>query len=302
MNAAALTEGLSGRWLGTYGIACCPAHHDRNPSLSISQADNGRVLLHCHRGCPQDEVIGVLERRGLWKACRDRTLHTGSFSADQFSPSTEAKKQRSIDIARLLWQRSRSPAGTLVEVYLRHRGITGPLPPTLRFLPDAFHSTTGLRLPVMIAAVTIEPALQVVAVHRTYLSADGAGKAAVSPNKTMLGPVSGAAVHLASAGKVLALAEGIETALSVQAATGLPTWAALSASGIEMLVLPDLPLAAEVQIYADHDLNGRGQGAAELAANRLLAEGRKIRIILPPEPGTDFNDVLRQPSNFEVAA
>ena len=42
--------------------------------------------------------------------------------------------------------------------------------------------------------------------------------------------------------------EGVETALSVMEATGLPAWAALSAGGIEGLVLPDLPIAAEVVI------------------------------------------------------
>ena len=31
--------------------APCPAHEDRNPSLSISEGDDGRALLFCHRGC-----------------------------------------------------------------------------------------------------------------------------------------------------------------------------------------------------------------------------------------------------------
>ncbi len=32
-------------------MACCPAHDDSNPSLSISRGDDGRILLHCHAGC-----------------------------------------------------------------------------------------------------------------------------------------------------------------------------------------------------------------------------------------------------------
>jgi putative DNA primase/helicase len=76
-------------------------------------------------------------------------------------------------------------------------------------------------------------------------------------------------------------------------ATGWPGWATLSASGIEALVLPPLPIAATVIIAADHDLNGIGQGAAHKAARRWLAEGRRVRIPLPPEPDTDWNDVLR---------
>jgi len=36
--------------------ACCPAHEDHDPSLSISAGDDGKVLLHCHAGCTFDEV------------------------------------------------------------------------------------------------------------------------------------------------------------------------------------------------------------------------------------------------------
>lgn len=37
-------------------VALCPAHEDRSPSLSISQADDGRALVHCHAGCSTDSV------------------------------------------------------------------------------------------------------------------------------------------------------------------------------------------------------------------------------------------------------
>lgn len=41
---------------GTYQ-ARCPAHADRGPSLSITQLDDGRVLLHCFAGCSVHEVV-----------------------------------------------------------------------------------------------------------------------------------------------------------------------------------------------------------------------------------------------------
>ena len=47
-------------------VACCPSHDDRTPSLSIKNASSGTVLVHCHAGCTQDEVIGALRNRGLW--------------------------------------------------------------------------------------------------------------------------------------------------------------------------------------------------------------------------------------------
>ena len=36
--------------------AKCPAHEDRNPSLSIREV-NGKILVHCHAGCPFERVI-----------------------------------------------------------------------------------------------------------------------------------------------------------------------------------------------------------------------------------------------------
>jgi putative DNA primase/helicase len=49
--------------------ALCPAHEDRNPSLAIRLADDGRVLLHCHAGCPKGEVVSAmgLEWRDLFE-------------------------------------------------------------------------------------------------------------------------------------------------------------------------------------------------------------------------------------------
>lgn len=40
--------------------AKCPAHEDRNPSLSVSQGDDGRILLNCHAGCTSTEIVESL--------------------------------------------------------------------------------------------------------------------------------------------------------------------------------------------------------------------------------------------------
>ena len=47
----------SGRWL-----ACCPAHGDKSPSLSIKEAQDGRLLIHCFAGCG---AVDILESIGL---------------------------------------------------------------------------------------------------------------------------------------------------------------------------------------------------------------------------------------------
>jgi hypothetical protein len=40
--------------------ACCPAHDDGTPSLSIRALDDGRVLLNCYAHCKVEEVLGAL--------------------------------------------------------------------------------------------------------------------------------------------------------------------------------------------------------------------------------------------------
>ena len=47
-------------------IACCPAHDDRNPSLSIDDGDNGLPLVNCLAGCSQAAVIEALKQRNVW--------------------------------------------------------------------------------------------------------------------------------------------------------------------------------------------------------------------------------------------
>lgn len=66
MNAKALTKALAGRWNGSSGTACCPGHDDKKPSLSISEGENGCVLVRCHAGCEQEHVIDALRARSLW--------------------------------------------------------------------------------------------------------------------------------------------------------------------------------------------------------------------------------------------
>ena len=44
-----LLEGV--RRTGKEYTALCPAHDDHSPSLSVSETEDGRILVHCHAGC-----------------------------------------------------------------------------------------------------------------------------------------------------------------------------------------------------------------------------------------------------------
>lgn len=41
-------------------VACCPAHDDKEPSLSLDTGDNGKILLKCHAGCTFEEIVNAL--------------------------------------------------------------------------------------------------------------------------------------------------------------------------------------------------------------------------------------------------
>ena len=207
-------------------------------------------------------------------------------------PAPKAEKQderaaKRTEVALVIWRASRPALNTPVEKCLRHRDITIPVPPSLRYNPSVKYAPSGLYLPCMVAAVQA-PDRNVTAIHRTYIRDDGRSKAGVSTPKMALGPIGAGAVRLGPAGPVLGIAEGIETGLSAAQLFGLPVWAALSASRLDRLWLP--PEAREVHIFADN--GAAGYEAAERAAKAFQAQGRRVVVRFPPEQFGDWNDAL----------
>jgi len=41
-------------------VARCPAHNDKRPSLSLSEGQDGRALVHCHAGCSVESIVAAL--------------------------------------------------------------------------------------------------------------------------------------------------------------------------------------------------------------------------------------------------
>ncbi len=109
-------------------------------------------------------------------------------------------------------------------------------------------------------------------------------------SKFMLGTSKGCAMRLAPIAEHIGLSEGIEDALSVTQLYGLPCWATGSTSGLTNVQLP--PEITQVTIYSDGD--AAGVDAARKAAQRLIAEGRKVEIFAPPDGIKDFNELLKK--------
>jgi hypothetical protein len=179
--------------------------------------------------------------------------------------------------------------------YLASRGITIPLPPSLRGAP-ALRRPDGGNGPAMVARVDGLDG-ELIGVHRTWLDSDESGQWH-RRDRALLGSVGGGAVRLAQAAETLLIAEGIETALAAMQATAQPTWAALSTSGVMALLLPTF--VRTVVILADHDRSGAGERAARTAAQRWRAEGRRVRIYISPHVGDDAADRLLATAADEV--
>jgi len=297
MNAESIAKALGGRKAGGCWTAQCPAHDDRTPSLSIRDADHGKVLLRCHAGCDQEKVIATLQSRGLWpeKGSRRITRLAPHSVIKRTEPDRDDAKRTEAALA--IWQVAMPAGGSLVETYLGSRSLHLPPTPTLRFHAGLKHPSGGI-WPAMIALVTRGHDDAPLAIHRTFLACDGGGKAPVDPQKMMLGPCRGGAVRLAATGDVLMVGEGIETCLAAIRATGRAAWAALSTAGLRALDLPDD--VRDVIVLADGD--DPGETAARDCAWRWKWEGRRVRIARPPR-GMDFNDMLmHRASHIEEGA
>jgi hypothetical protein len=288
-DARELSTALGGRWHGSYGAAPCPVCQPERKrgqnALTLADGRNGRMVLDCKKSACA--FLDILAAAGL---------RTGDYRAPD--PATLAQREREAKAeaekraaqAKRLWQESLPIAGTLAEVYLRGRGITCPLPPTLRFHPEAWHGPTARRYPAMVAAVQ---GAGLPAVHRTYLRPDGAGKAGLDGgDKLMLGGTQGGAVRLADGPSRLVVAEGIESGLSLLCGLlddPITLWAGLSTSGLRGLRLPPQP--GRLTIATDGDAPGRE--AAHALAERAHGLGWQVGI-LDPGNGADFNDILRR--------
>jgi hypothetical protein len=237
MDAKHLTQSLRGKWYGLYGCAPCPVcqpeGHKTQNALTLADGAGGKLLLNCKKsGCDYRDIATAAG------------ISQGSFvPPDPETIAKRAAEQRKADAKRAqqaqrVWMSTQPIAGTIAESYLRGRGITCPLPDTLRFHPQCWHAT-GKRFPALVALVEGGKGF---AVHRTYLCDDGSSKAGIVPAKAMLGAVQGGAVRLPTGPQPLIVAEGIETALSLSSGllrTPATVWAALSTSGIRSLQLPD---------------------------------------------------------------
>ena len=141
-----------------------------------------------------------------------------------------------------------------------------------------------------------DPSGKPVSLHQTFITSDGQ-KALVPKVKKLrpsvsTAPISGGAVQLCPPTPVLAVAEGLETLLSVESATGMQGWGLLNATLMGNWIV--CMGVKHVYIWEDADAAGE-VNAAKLEKN-LLSAGIKVTRCNPklftPDSDMDWNDIL----------
>ncbi len=248
----------------------------------------------------------------VWTA-RRRELMTPAERADmarrlihaKTQRETQQRQQRADNAQRnaALWAKTvQVTDGDPVSLYLRRRGLAGPVPEALRLHPSLTYWDGGDRgsYPAMIAPLIRADGV-VLALHRTYLTAHGS-KAAVPTVKKLTGaagPLAGACIPLHDAQDgVIGIAEGIETAQAAHLASGVPTVAAYCANNLAAYAWP--PAVKRIVVFADAD--PAGAAAAQSLKARAIGAGLSVAVMTPTTPGVDWCDVWAQRAALTVAA
>lgn len=220
----------------------------------------------------------------------------------------EDAKRRSATLSKV-WKQAQPIQGTLAEDYLRSRSILGCsstwhdlyFHPALSYKED--DNSPWTKHPGMLAVIRNVDGTPVT-LHRTFLNADGTGKADVSRQKMMLAqpkPLDGACIMLdrpveTSFGGLLGVAEGIENGLAIREATGCPMWVGISDRIMEKMSYWDS--ISTIIVWADAEPSGAGLRAAKNIADKWVNRGKQVIIKDPsgvlPREKVDWNDVYAE--------
>jgi putative DNA primase/helicase len=293
MSAESIAKALGGRKAGTAWMAPCPAHEDSEPSLSIKDAEGGAVLVHCHAGCDQSQVIAELRSRGLWhEGSNLRLSYSHPASPARLACRQPVESVLNRRLAAALWQEATPIAGTIAAVYLATRrilhlagGIDGRV---LRFHPSCPYD--GSRHPCLLALMRDVCIDEPRAIQRTALTQTGE-----KIGRRTLGPKTGAAIKLSADEDVtmgLAVGEGLETVLSAVRLGFSPAWAVGDAGNVR--AFPVLSGVECLTIIVDNDESGTGQRAALDCSSRWTGAGREVFRVVPDRRGDDLNNILQR--------
>ena len=259
---------------GNHRLSCpaCGRERRNDKTLGVTVDHAGAGVAHCFR-CNYVETHRP-DGNVIHRAPRQVAPASGKF--DTLS-----------DYGRSLWASCVPLAGTVGEQYLVHRRAVVP-PGDLRFHPNLAHKPSGKSGPALVALVTNAITGKPMSLHRTWVTPTG--KADLDPPRLLLGNhhKQGGVIRLWPDEFVthgLAIAEGIETALSLAHAYQ-PAWACIDAGNMAVM-----PVLAGVEcLLIAQDREPAGEKAAATCAARWAAAGVDVRVT--DQCQNDVNDVL----------
>jgi len=250
---------------------------------------DGTGSYYCNQCGAGTGLLLVRKLRG-WDhrtACGEVDKLIGNDNRQSYSASTEKSPgSKAVAIKRLL-NEARHP--DVVTGHLRKRGLAVGSSVLRGHWRCPYYDENGKLVgtfPAVIAPI-IGPDGSLQSAQRIYTSAD------LDPRKKTMPAVDtikGAAVRPFEVDEEFGIAEGIETALAAYQLFGIPVWAALCENGIKTFQPP--PGTAGIHIFADNDANYVGQEAAYSLARRLTRHAIAVEVHIPPEPDSDWLDVL----------
>jgi len=262
-DGRAIAAALGGKRVSKGWRFRCPCHNDRHPSCGM--LDSGH--LKCFANCSSEDVAAALDRMG--------------FKDDGIAPRRRSRieiasdRRSSAEYAQKIWSECDvTPYNTsTVASYLKHRGITLPVPPCMR----------RWQLNGWIARVTDLSGTITAVQHRLPI------KHPITEGWLS----SGEAIHAAEClGEDLALAEGLETALSVIQLTHLPCWATCGAKRLPYIKIPSY--VRNLHIFMEHD--EAGIACSHKALDVYVAQGFNVRLVPTTDKRwKDANDILQNP-------
>lgn len=224
---------------------------------------------------------------------------------------TQAKASGRAKLYARLWSealRLDHPDAEIGRRYLEKRGIDlkGILP-HVRFHPSMqIRTQEGVSYwPCLLFDIS-QPNGQRAGLHRVFLDHEGNKAPVIKPKRyTPFIPEQGyagcaARVVTVDDCETLNISEGPENTLVAYLCTGETVWCTLDTTRMKELIVPTF--YKKVRIWADNDaekvdrftgeVTGQaGQKAAYALADRLVKEGFTVEILIPPEPGVDWNDL-----------
>ena len=332
--------GIDGYAAGKYFIGRNPARSDDKPgsfwivihgpdagvwkdeAISDKAADVVALIANCKFHDARRVKEALEWARETFGIARMSDATRAKLKTEAAERTVQSEKQRTAGLAKkrrfalASWLRAGEIVGTIGDVYLRHRGIDlsslPRVPGSLRFYPSLEHRNdeTGelTDWPCMIAQISpSDPASieKCLAVHRTWLAADGSGKAPVKPNRRMWPSYAGGVIKLARGDGGLSvkdaiakkhktrllMGEGIETCLSHAVADhSLRVHAYMSVGNIASIVIP-VDCVSEVILLQENDPGRQAQQQFKNGAAAIAAQGVPVRIARS-HIGSDTNDAL----------